>query len=801
ALTAPVLITSVAGTAGVGKTSLAVAWGERAAHRFPDGQLYVDLRGYGPGRPVAPGDALAGFLRALGADGSVVPAGTEERAALFRSLVARKQLLVLLDNAHSAAQVRPLLPGGNRCRTLVTSRDTLAGLSVREGARRIDLDRLTPAAAGRLLDTLLGRPTAAEPEATARLIEVCARLPLALRIAAERLRTHPAGTVAALVAELTDERARLDLLDAGDPHASVRAALAASYHHLDPAAARLFRLLGLYPGEDIGADAADALTGSGAPGTARRLLDVLLRANLVEEPADGRYRMHDLLRTYAAELARTTDAPRERESARGRLFAHSVRTAVRAAELIDPLEVLPPGTTTDGSGTTTNGSGPAIDGTDPATDGSAPTTAETVPATDGGDYAAALRHLDAERANLVRIAESAAAHGPADVTRDLSLALCWYLDLGLHHDDALRLHHRALDVATRRGDATGQGAALRAIGMVEYRLQRYDESVTHMEQALALHEHTGDRLLLASSAGNLGAVHGYLGHCERAEELLRRSAALYGELGRERAPKPLRPRSTLAYRPLLHLGLLLRRRRRPEEAEAPLREALALTAHHPPAQAHTLFGLAALCRDTGRPDEALAYARRAVTMAHEAGFPYLHGLALNRLGSVCRQLDRHPEALRQHRAALDLAVRTYNSALSAMAHNGAGETHLAAGALTEARRCHLAALDGPAYERARAHAGLATVHACLGEDTEAQAHRAQALALYEELKAPEAQRLRASAPPVPAPRVPAHQEPDARDAPLRDASLRDAPLRDAPLRDAHPTKPPSTGSNPPPKAP
>ncbi|MBC9714393.1 tetratricopeptide repeat protein [Streptomyces sp. TRM66268-LWL] len=747
----PPLIACLAGTAGVGKTALAVAWGHRAAHRFPDGQLYVDLRGYGPGRPVPSGDALAAFLRALGVDGAVVPAATEERAALFRSLVAPKRLLVLLDNARSAEQVRPLLPGGKDCRTLVTSRDTLAGLSVREGAHRIDLGRLTAEEARRLLGGL----TAAEPGAAAELIDLCARLPLALRIAAERLRAQPAGTVAALVAELTDERARLDLLDAGDPHASVRTALAASYHHLEPAAARLFRLLGLYPGEDIGAAAAAALAGCNA----RRPLDALLRANLVEEPAAGRYRMHDLLRTYAAELAQSAETPREREAARTRLFAHAAGTAAWAAQLIDPLEVLP----------------------DRRPDGA--------PA----DYPAALRHLDTERANLIRIAESAADHGPEGITRALSLALCWYLDLGLHHDDGLRLHHRALDVATRRGDVTGQGAALRAIGMAEYRLQRHEDCVAHMERALSLHEVTGERLLLASSAGNLGAVHGYLGHGERAEQLLRRSAALYRELGRD----------VLAYRPLLHLGLLLRRRQRPDEAEGPLRAALRLTADHPPAQAHTLFGLAALCRDTGRHDEALGYARRAVALAREAGFPYLEGLALNRLGSVCRHLGRYAEALRHQRAALDLAVRTYNRPLRSMAHNGAGETHLAAGAPAQAERCHSAALDGPAYERARAHAGLAAVCEQLGARGEAGAHRARALALYEELRAPEAERLRGRE---------AEGFRGREDERLRgreaegfrgreDERLRGRSPRDGAGPGAPDATPPSTDSSPPPKAP
>jgi DNA-binding SARP family transcriptional activator len=237
---AAIVISAIGGTAGVGKTALAVHWAHQVADRFPDGQLYVNLRGYDPGQPMSAADALARFLRALGVPGPEIPPEEDERAARYRMLAGRR-MLVVLDNAGSASQVRPLLPGTPAAAVLVTSRDALAGLAARDGAVRLGLDVLPPAEAVTLLRTLIGARADAEPDAAAELAAPCCRLPLALRVAAELAASGPAVPLAVLASELADLRARLDRLDAGgDPRAQVRTVFSWSYRHLDTGTARAF---------------------------------------------------------------------------------------------------------------------------------------------------------------------------------------------------------------------------------------------------------------------------------------------------------------------------------------------------------------------------------------------------------------------------------------------------------------------------------------------------------------------------------------------------------------------------------
>lgn len=425
----PVVISAVAGTAGVGKTALAVRWAHRVRDRFPDGQLYVDLRGYGPDEPVPAAEALAGFLRALGLDGAAIPEDLAERAARFRTLVDGRRVLVLLDNARTVEQVRPLLPAGSTCFTLVTSRDSLAGLIAREGAHRIGLDRLPRTDAAGLLRELLGARADAEPAAVDVLVERCARLPLALRITAELVRSRPGRTLGELAGELAEAQDLLDLLDVeGDPHTAVRAVFSWSYRQLDPAVAKVFRLLGVHPGHDVDAYAVAAMAGTPLRDT-RRALDVLVRAHLVDQTPGGRYQPHDLLRAYAAELADTTD---DTAAPLARLFDHYLATASAAMDVIAPHEA-------------------EIRPEVPATDTEKPVF---------DTYGAAFGWLDDERANLIATTQ----HGGPDHVIALADTVWRYLAAGHYLNDAVALHTRAMHAAQALGDVAAEANARRALG-------------------------------------------------------------------------------------------------------------------------------------------------------------------------------------------------------------------------------------------------------------------------------------------------------------------------------------------------
>ena len=318
-------VCAVTGTAGVGKTATVVAWAHQVADRFPDGQIYVDLRGYDPAEPLPVTEALAGFIRALGWAGRDLPAEAAERAALYRSLLSGRRALVLLDNARSAEQVRPMLPGTPGCAAVVTSRDALSGLVARDGAQRLELDVLPAADAAALLCSLIGTRAEADPGAVLQLSAECAWLPLALRVAAELAAASPRAPLAGLVRQLADPRARLDRLDAGgDGRTAVRTVLSWSCRQLDGATARAFRLLGLHPAGEFGAPAVAALTGYGVA-QARRVLDTLAHGYLIRPAGGDHHGMHDLLRAYAAEQAYLHDAEPDRRAAIARLLGYYLR--------------------------------------------------------------------------------------------------------------------------------------------------------------------------------------------------------------------------------------------------------------------------------------------------------------------------------------------------------------------------------------------------------------------------------------------------------------------------------------------
>ena len=704
----PVHVTAVVGGGGVGKTALALTWAHQVKDQFPDGQLYADLRGYGPDRATSASEVLAAFLRASGVEGNSIPEDPAERAARFRTLVDGRRMLIVLDNVRSAEDVRPLLPGSATCRVVVTSRDSLAGLVAKEGAHRVSLGRMSDNEAAHLLTSLLGDQSGAgpepEPDTLADLVACCSGVPLALRIVAERLREAPHHQMADLVADLSDDGARLDALDLGDEKTSLRAVFDASYRHLPPEAARLFRLFGIRPGHECDLDALAALTGQ-PRATTRRLVQTLTRVNLVEECGPRRYGLHDLLWAYAAELAAATDPPAEREAALGRLLDHYLSEAARASNIIIPEETGP----ADTSG------GPAK---------RRPT------------YADGMRWLDTERTNLLSACTAAGEIGRSDYVTELSRILTWYLDVG-YLDDARKLHEQALDRARATCDVVAEGTALRGIGLVHYRARRYSESARVTEQALALHERAGATLQTATTLNCLGVLYGFSGRTVESERAFMRSVDLYHRIG---------PGWLMAFRPLTGLGLLHRRRGNLEEADRLLQEAYARTvdAGLLVGQAQAAYGLAGVHRDLGRLGAALEFARRAEDLAHQAGFRLLEGISLVRLGSIYARLGDFDEAHHRYQRALAIGVSIVSPQLQAQALNSNAEayaTEQLAGQASAAFResLEITGYRGAEYERARAHAGLGEICTNLGDAAGALEHWQEAYDLFRALGAVEAE--------------------------------------------------------------
>jgi DNA-binding SARP family transcriptional activator/tetratricopeptide (TPR) repeat protein len=462
-----VVISAIGGTAGVGKTALAVHWAHLAAGQFPDGQLYANLHGFGPaGRPVRAADAVRGFLASLGLPQDRIPADLDAQAALYRSMLAGKRMLIVLDNAGDEKQVRPLLPGSAGCLVVVTSRRSLTGLAA-EGARVITLDVMSQAEAGELLSARLGaRRAAAEPEAVSELAALCARLPLALAVAAVHAAARPDVALASLTAQLRDMGGRLDELAAGDQASSVRAVLSWSYQDLSEPAARMFRLLGLHAGPDVTAAAAASLAGIGVP-EARRLLAELSSAHLITEPATGRFTGHDLLRAYAIELVRTHDDEAERRAATHRILDHYLHTAWSAANLLQP------------------GRDPALTLARPQP-GAAPEAFR--------DQDDALAWCRAEHRVLLAVIAQAGADGFDSYAWQLPWALADYFARTGHWAALAGTHRTALAAALRLGDRAGQARAHQCLGYAQVISEPGQTSYPHLTQALVLYQELGDQM-------------------------------------------------------------------------------------------------------------------------------------------------------------------------------------------------------------------------------------------------------------------------------------------------------------------
>lgn len=492
----------ITGAAGVGKTTLAVRWAHQVADRFPDGQLHANLCGFGPGEEaIDPADVLRDFLGAFSVPPERVPTTVAARAALFRSLLAGKRVLILLDNARDAEQVRPLLPSSAGCLTVVTSRNDLAGVVVADGAHPVPLDVLSREDAQQLLAVRLGQERVAqEPQAIEAIISACAYLPLALAIVAARATLNPSLPLAALAVELRDSRKDLNALETGDDVTSVRVVFSWSHRVVTPEAAHLFRLLGLYPGPEISATAAASLAALPMPRT-RTLLTQLQRTNLVNQRDTHRYRIHDLLRTYARELAARHHTETERYGAVHRLVDHYLHTAYTADRRIDPRR-------------DPIASAPPLDGV----------TEEELP-----DRDRAIAWLRTERPVLLAVGRLAADHGLDTHVWQLAWALTTFLDRQGHWHDWAMTQRAALEAAERLDDRAKVARAHGGLARAMTRLHRYPVAYTHFTRAVELFGALGDPVGAAKTHVNLGWMYerqdnfGHaLNHNKRALELFQK---------------------------------------------------------------------------------------------------------------------------------------------------------------------------------------------------------------------------------------------------------------------------------------
>ena len=451
------VICALSGTAGVGKTALAVRWAHQVADQFPDGQLFVDLRGFDPGgQAVDPTIAIRSFLDALNVPPQRLPINPDAQASLYRSLMTRRRMLIVLDNARDTAQVRPLLPGAPGCLVVVTSRNQLTGLVAVNGARPLTLDLLTVHEARELLAHRLGvdRITA-EPDAVEEVITRCARLPLALSLVAAHLAIRPQADLRTLADRLCDPQHRWHTLTGDDPTSDVQAVFSWSYQAVTADTARLFRLLGLHSGPDITAPAAASLAALSIE-QVQPLLAELVRANLLVEHTIGRFTLHDLLRTYAAELARRDDSPPQRRAALHRVldyYLHAAWTAdLRLQPHRDPIPVQP------------------------AQDGVISTELDTPEA--------AVAWLTAEQSVLLTTVGHAAGHRFDDHAWKLAAALTGFL---YHHGqwhNMAAVQRTALEAARRQKDLQGQAHSHRSLAIASARLDQLDRAHAHLTTAL-----------------------------------------------------------------------------------------------------------------------------------------------------------------------------------------------------------------------------------------------------------------------------------------------------------------------------
>jgi tetratricopeptide (TPR) repeat protein len=600
----------ITGPAGVGKSALARRLARQLAAEHPDGLLYVDLSGTAPGgAPLPPIAVLHRFLRTLGVAAGALPADLQEASAQFRSLVAARRILVVLDDAADAEQARPLLPGG-RCGAIVTCRRPLALL---DAAMHLTLAGLSEAAALELFERFAGPDRMrTDPPATAALIGWCGGLPLAVCLVGARLAAKPGWTVRQLADRLADARLRLDELRLGDT--AIRTAFAVGYRGLrEPTAAAVFRLLGLLDCPEVGGSVVAAM----AEADVTPALNELVDAQLVEEPSPGRYRLHDLLRLFARERAEEQDAAEARHAAVYRGLRHYVVSAARASRLLQPEQLLAMVDDPD--------RGERFD-----------------------DRAAAVSYLETERVNLLA-AIGQAANGPDDhaaLVPEFDKALFWFFRTRSYFLDWVGLGETAVAVARRLGDVTAEAQARHDLGTAYERAMHFPEATQNLTVALELRRAAGDRRGEAATLSSLGIVCWYRREYADAERHLEASLRVWrtldGKLNEARTQN--------------NLGLVHMSTGKTNAAERAYRAALKVFTemNDPDGQLRTLGNLAEVEVAKGRFAAAERLVRRALVLAKEIGDPQSEAALLLDLGDICRNLGNTAAAVEYAEEALAL---------------------------------------------------------------------------------------------------------------------------------------------------
>jgi tetratricopeptide (TPR) repeat protein len=630
----------IVGTAGVGKTALALHWAHRVRDRFPEGQLYVNLRGYDPGPPVPPDHALDRFLRSLGVPPDAVPPDLESGSALLRSLIADRRVLMVLDNAATVAQVRPLLPGSSGCMVLVTSRDRLSGLVARDGALRLTLATLSLDEAVALLETVTAHHRDHDaPDEVTELARLCARLPLALRIAAERAASRPHMPLRDLIDDLRDESVLWEALTVDDDEEAdaVRTVFAWSYRALPEETARLFRLLGLHPTPDFDTRAAAALAGIPVR-TARRRLDALTGAHLLEQTGTDRYQFHDLLRSYAIDQVQHEESEEDRLRFLERLldwYLHATHAAVRAMDSHLRLLPLP--------------------------------SREDLPVPEFTDNAEAIRWYEIQRRNLVAATEAAASAGLHEIAWRLPAVLGHIYAFHAPVNEWITTGRIGLDSARRAGSTTGEADLLDSLGMAHVQAGRREEALAFHTAALELCERDADAFGQAMSMNGIGLVHLRDERPDLARVHFDRCLAITRELGERRwegiALANLADAVLGSDRPANALDLAQR----------------ALTVHRETDNRMSAFSclvtVADALRALDRRDEAEPHLWRALEVAQELDNPPREAYALVELGEFQVESGQAGEGLESFHQAAALYRRIGDRAREAKAFEGAGRAY------------------------------------------------------------------------------------------------------------------------------